>query len=217
MKRFQPPPGWVAQAYKYRLTEEHPSPVVMSHVGGKRFAFNWALSLVSGQLAARDAYKVLALRQGASMKEADDYSRLMVPVPWRLPQLRKIWNREKGVLTARHEAERAQAEDHVRARAALEQLALRQGAAQEEAAKYAERLTPPPGWWAENSKEAYSSAFEALESAFGNFFSSRDGTRKGRPVGWPKYKHKSGRESSSFTTGAFKVLDRSRVQLPVIG
>jgi putative transposase len=39
-------------------------------------------------------------------------------------------------------------------------------------------------WWAANSKEAYTSAFEALAAAFGNFFDSRDGTRKGPRVGF---------------------------------
>ena len=72
-------------------------------------------------------------------------------------------------------------------------------------------------WWAENSKEAYSSAFEALSRAFHDHFASRDGTRKGPYVGWPRYKKRSGRQSVSFSTGQIAVLDRHHVQLPVIG
>ncbi len=72
-------------------------------------------------------------------------------------------------------------------------------------------------WWAENSKECYSSAFEALARAFSDHFASRDGTRKGPPIGWPKHKRRSGRQSVGFTTGAIGILDRHHVKLPVIG
>lgn len=45
-------------------------------------------------------------------------------------------------------------------------------------------------WWRENSKEAYSSAFEWLSQALRNWSDSRKGRRAGRRVGWPKYKSK---------------------------
>jgi IS605 OrfB family transposase len=76
-----------------------------------------------------------------------------------------------------------------------------------------------PPWWAENSKEAYSSGLDALAQALKNWSDSRSGRRKGRPVGFPRRKHKRrARVACRFTTGQIKVLpDRKHVQLPRIG
>jgi len=74
-------------------------------------------------------------------------------------------------------------------------------------------------WWPENSKEAYSSGLEGLSTALKNWSDSRRGRRKGRSVGFPRFK-KKGRspDACRFTTGAIKVLpDRKHVQLPRIG
>jgi transposase len=74
-------------------------------------------------------------------------------------------------------------------------------------------------WWAENSKEAYSSGLDALARALKNWSDSRSGRRKGRPVGFPRRKkRRRARVACRFTTGQIKVLpDRKHVQLPRIG
>jgi len=74
-------------------------------------------------------------------------------------------------------------------------------------------------WWAENSKEAYSSGLDGLARALKNWTDSCNGRRKGRPVGFPRPKRKSrARDACRFTTGQIKVLnDRKHVQLPRIG
>jgi putative transposase len=67
----------VLQAYRFALD---PSPraerVLASHVGARRFAFNWGLALVKERLEAR--------------WRGED-----VEVPWALPVLRREWNRAK--------------------------------------------------------------------------------------------------------------------------
>jgi putative transposase len=74
-------------------------------------------------------------------------------------------------------------------------------------------------WWAENSKEAYNSGLDALARALWNWSESRNGRRKGRPIGFPRRKKKQrARVACRFTTGAIRVLpDRKHVQLPRIG
>jgi putative transposase len=75
-------------------------------------------------------------------------------------------------------------------------------------------------WWAENSKEAYSSGLDGLARALKNWTESRNGRRKGRPIGFPRRRKKKGRcrDACRFTTGAIKVLpDRKHIQLPRIG
>ena len=74
-------------------------------------------------------------------------------------------------------------------------------------------------WWAENSKEAYSSGLDGLARALKNWNDSRNGRRKGGPVGFPRFKKKGrARDACRFTTGAIRVLpDRKHVQLPRIG
>jgi putative transposase len=71
-------------------------------------------------------------------------------------------------------------------------------------------------WWAENSKEAYSSGLDALARALEGFSKSRKGTRAGT-VGFPRFKKKGARRSCRFTTGAIRVTDGRHVQLPRIG
>lgn len=73
-------------------------------------------------------------------------------------------------------------------------------------------------WWRENSKEAYSSGLYGLARALKNWSKSRKGERKGRRVGFPRFRKKGrGRESVRFTTGAIRVDDKSHVVLPRIG
>jgi putative transposase len=75
-----------------------------------------------------------------------------------------------------------------------------------------DRLAP---WWAESSKESYSSGLDALARALGAFSDSKAGRRQGRRVGFPRFKRRGrGRVSCRFTTGALGVPGRTRVQLP---
>lgn len=73
-------------------------------------------------------------------------------------------------------------------------------------------------WWADNSKEAYSSGLANLASALGNWSASKGGTRVGPKVAFPRFKSRRSRLTCRFTTGAFGLgLDRRHVQLPRIG
>ncbi|WPD18938.1 IS607 family element RNA-guided endonuclease TnpB [Thermaerobacter composti] len=145
----------VLQAYRFALD---PTPrqqrALASHVGARRFAFNWGLALVKERLEAR--------------ARGED-----VEVPWTLPDLRREWNRQKHLIAP---------------------------------------------WWRENSKEAYSSGLNGLARALQNWSKSHKGQRKGRRVGFPRFRKKGrGRESVRFTTGAIRVDDKSHVVLPRIG
>ncbi|WP_084024910.1 IS607 family element RNA-guided endonuclease TnpB [Mycobacterium avium] len=74
-------------------------------------------------------------------------------------------------------------------------------------------------WWAQNSKEAYSSGLADLARALDNWSASRNGTRRGRRVGFPRFK--SARRDPGrvrFTTGTMRVEDdRRTITVPVIG
>ena len=73
-------------------------------------------------------------------------------------------------------------------------------------------------WWAENSKEAYSSGLANLATALGNWANSKRGKRKGRRLGFPRFRGKRSGLSCRFTTGAFGLTDdRRHVKLPRIG
>jgi putative transposase len=73
-------------------------------------------------------------------------------------------------------------------------------------------------WWAENSKEAYSSGLANLAAALSNWSSSRSGKRAGRRVAFPRFKGRHSGSSCRFTTGAFGLAgDRRHVRLPRIG
>jgi putative transposase len=74
-------------------------------------------------------------------------------------------------------------------------------------------------WWAENPKEAYSSGLANLATALGNWNGSKDGTRRGPKVRFPRFNGKRHGLSCRFTTGAFGLPegDRRHVTLPRIG
>ena len=74
-------------------------------------------------------------------------------------------------------------------------------------------------WWAENSKEAYSSGLANLATALGNWADSKRGKRKGRTLGFPRFKGKRSGLSCRFTTDAFGLTDQDRrhVKLPRVG
>ncbi|WP_144121093.1 IS607 family element RNA-guided endonuclease TnpB [Catellatospora sichuanensis] len=75
------------------------------------------------------------------------------------------------------------------------------------------------GWWADNSKESYSTGLANAAAAFDNYTTSKQGVRKGRPVGMPRRKSKHrARLSCRFTTGTMRVEpDRRHVTLPRLG
>ncbi|MDA8046763.1 MAG: IS607 family element RNA-guided endonuclease TnpB [Actinomycetota bacterium] len=74
-------------------------------------------------------------------------------------------------------------------------------------------------WSADNSKEAYSSGIADLVDGLGNWKASRDGARKGRKVGFPRFKSRRrdpGRVR--FTTGTMRLDDdRRTIVAPRIG
>ena len=74
-------------------------------------------------------------------------------------------------------------------------------------------------WWAQNSKEAYSSGLDGLARALKNWQDAKHGRRIGGRVGFPVRKRKGrGMESCRFTTGAIRVeADRHHVTLPRLG
>ena len=74
-------------------------------------------------------------------------------------------------------------------------------------------------WWAENSKESYSSGLEALAKGLSNWVKSRRGDRKGRCVGFPKFKAKDrATPRFAYTTG-FRLIegDPKALRLPKVG
>ena len=74
-------------------------------------------------------------------------------------------------------------------------------------------------WWNQNSKEAYSMAFRSLSQGLSNWSKSRKGQRKGRRVGFPKFKSKNTVAKFAYSTGftAPKASDPYGLKLPRIG
>ena len=74
-------------------------------------------------------------------------------------------------------------------------------------------------WWADNSKEAYSTGLADLETALRNWTASKTGKRKGRRLGFPRFKSaRRDRGRVRFSTGAMRVEpDRRTITVPVIG
>ncbi len=65
----------------------------------------------------------------------------------------------------------------------------------------AKKADPALAWWAENSKSVYQEAFRNLDRALADFVKSRKGERKGRRLGFPRFK-KRGRCRDSFRLAA---------------
>ena len=75
-------------------------------------------------------------------------------------------------------------------------------------------------WWAENSKEAANTGLRSLASALTNWSKSRRGARKGRKVGFPKFKAKDrATPRFAYTTGSFGLIegDPKALRLPKVG
>lgn len=75
-------------------------------------------------------------------------------------------------------------------------------------------------WWQENSNQAYSYGVESLAKGLSSWAKSRKGTRKGRKVGFPKFKSKN-RTIPRFAcaSGTFRLIngDPKALRLPKIG
>ncbi|MGW3043828.1 IS607 family element RNA-guided endonuclease TnpB [Kitasatospora sp. NPDC001159] len=73
-------------------------------------------------------------------------------------------------------------------------------------------------WWAQCSKEAYTTGLDQLATGLKNWSDSRNGRRKGRPMGFPRFKSKrKAVKSCRFTTGVIRLDGRTHVVLPVLG
>lgn len=74
-------------------------------------------------------------------------------------------------------------------------------------------------WWAECSKEAFNTGLDGVARGLHNWADSRSGKRKGRKVGFPRFRsRRRAVPSVRFTTGAIRVEpDRKHVTLPRLG
>lgn len=74
-------------------------------------------------------------------------------------------------------------------------------------------------WWSHNSKEAYSMGLRSLAQGFSNWSKSRKGQRKGKRVGFPRFKSKSTTMRFAYSTGftAPTSNDPYGLKLPRIG
>lgn len=139
MKRFQPKPGFVVQAYRFALDPNASQEAALrSHCGAARSAYNWAVAWVLASWWRRKAEE----SYGISEDELTTWR------AWSLPALRKAFNEAK--------------------------------------------LTDPrfAAWWADNSKEAYSTGLANAAAAFDNYAKSKRGQRGGKRVGVPRFKSK---------------------------
>jgi len=206
MRKIKLAPGWTHQAFRYEVDRPTVHLAIFSHEGAKRFAWNWALSVIEEQLRVRKAFRLLALRQGASFQEAAAFAEEAARIPYFVAMNE---GRRKTHEELVGEGRRKPGEFHpVSEWCPWSSAAMRYIWNREK-----DKVAP---WWAENSKECYSSAFASLAQALKNYFDAREGLRKG-PVGWPKHKTRTGRQSVAFTTGTLGILDRHHVRLPVIG
>jgi putative transposase len=78
------------------------------------------------------------------------------------------------------------------------------------------KKTESRAWLSEVSNIILQQSFRDLQTAWNNYFSSLNGTRKGKPVGKPKLKKKTSKQSMRFRKGGFSVHSCS-VKLAKIG
>lgn len=79
------------------------------------------------------------------------------------------------------------------------------------------KADPALAWWAENSKCAYQEAFRDLHRALREFVRSKRGERRGRQLGFPKFKKRGrGRDSFRFGAGVLRCAGTT-VTLPRLG
>ena len=74
-------------------------------------------------------------------------------------------------------------------------------------------------WWSQNSKEAYSRALRDLAQGLSNWSQSRKGRRKGKRVGFPKFKSKNNVARFAYSTDFTAPIsgDHYGLKLPRIG
>ena len=74
-------------------------------------------------------------------------------------------------------------------------------------------------WWSQNSKESYSMGLRDLAQGFSNWSKSRKGQRKGKRVGFPKFKSKNATMRFAYSTNftAPTESDPYGLKLPRIG
>ena len=74
-------------------------------------------------------------------------------------------------------------------------------------------------WWGECSKEVYNTGLDQLTRGLKNWSDSRTGNRKGKPVGFARFKSKrKATPSVKFTTGTLRLEDdRRHITLPKVG
>jgi putative transposase len=74
-------------------------------------------------------------------------------------------------------------------------------------------------WWSQNSKESYNMGLYGLARGLSNWSKSRKGQRKGRRVGFPRFKSKNTVAKFAYSTGftAPKASDPYGLKLPRIG
>ncbi|WP_433453894.1 IS607 family element RNA-guided endonuclease TnpB [Streptomyces sp. CA-142005] len=168
MKRFQPQPGFVVQAYRFALDPNASQEVALrSHCGAARAAYNWAVGWVTASWWQRKAEETYGIAEA----ELTEWR------PWSLSSLRKAFNKAKKTDS-----------------------------------RFAE-------WWQENSKEAYSTGLAHASAAFDNYAKSKNGKRRGKRMGAPRFKSKrKARLACRFTTGTIRVdADGRHVTLPRLG
>ena len=79
------------------------------------------------------------------------------------------------------------------------------------------KADPALAWWAENSKCVYQEAFRDLDRALRDFIRSQKGQRKGKRLGFPRFKKRGRcRDSFRFSTGAIGCAGTT-VTLPRLG
>jgi putative transposase len=79
------------------------------------------------------------------------------------------------------------------------------------------KADPALAWWAENSKCVYQEAFRDLDRALHDYVKSAKGQRKGRRVGFPRFKKRGKcKDSFRFSTGAMR-CSGTTVTLPKLG
>lgn len=72
-------------------------------------------------------------------------------------------------------------------------------------------------WWHEVSTYAFQSAFQDADRAWQNWMDSLKGTRKGRPVGYPRFKAKGRCRDSFRLYGTIRLVGYRRLRLPNLG
>jgi len=168
VKKFQPQPGFVVQAFRFALDPNASQErALRSHCGAARAAYNWAVGWVTASWWQRRAEETYGVPEESLTQWR----------PWSLPSLRKAFNQAK----------------HTDPRFA--------------------------NWWEENSKEAYSTGLSNASAAFDNYAKSKNGKRRGKQMGAPRFKAKrKARLACRFTTGTIRVdADGRHVTLPRLG